>query len=91
MEIILEPNPDHCIHSAAKREYEAVLRTLLKGVESEDLADKLELLRIFLESADFRELRSRCDKFLLVGRHVRAKLKSTVGSPGYEIEINPVV
>ena len=52
MEIKLEPSLTHCIETTAKREYERVLGQLLKGKEEDSqLAEELELLRIFLESA----------------------------------------
>jgi hypothetical protein len=88
MEIKLEPSLTHCIETTAKREYERVLGQLLKGKEEDSqLAEELELLRIFLESADFGQLRSRCDDSLTAGRKVEARLRSSNSAPGYEIEI----
>ncbi|HOD75101.1 MAG TPA: hypothetical protein PKJ17_03675 [Syntrophorhabdaceae bacterium] len=88
MEIKLEPSLTHCIETTAKREYERVLGQLLKGKEEDSqLAEELELLRIFLESADFGQLRSRCDDSLTAGKGVEARLTSSSSAPGYEIEI----
>ena len=90
MEIRLEPTPSSCIETVAKKEYERVLSLLLKAREEDpELAEELELLRLFLESADFGELRSRSDEFLLIGRKVEFKLRSAGGAPGYEIEMIP--
>ena len=87
MEIILEPDLSHCIETMAKREYERVLTILLKtDDENQLLEDELELLRLFLESADFGTLRSQCDDLLLEGKRVKVHLRSTEGSPEYEIE-----
>ena len=91
MELRLEPNISSCIETVAKREYNKVLGMLLKGEqEDKELLEALELLRLFLESADFRKLRSASEGFLLNGRRVAFLLKSSSGTPGYEIEINQV-
>lgn len=88
MEIKLEPSLTHCIETTAKRDYERVLGQLLKGKEEDSqLAETLELLRIFLESADFGQLRSRCDDSLVAGKRVEVRLTSSSSAPGYEIEI----
>ena len=91
MEIKLEPSLDSCIETVANREYKTTLNILLKSdQEDEQMEEKLELLKRFLESADFNELRSRSDKFLLKGERVEFILKSTDTPPNYEIEINQV-
>lgn len=52
----------HCIETAAKRERRRVVSALLDVDESteafSELADELDLLTGFLESQDFRKLRS---------------------------------
>jgi hypothetical protein len=91
MEIKLEPSLSHCIETVAKREYERVLSLLLRGKqEDSQLEEELELLRMFLESADFSELRSQCEEFLLSGRQIEVRLRSTSVLPKYEIQINEV-
>ena len=55
--------------------------------EDSRLAEELEVLRIFLGSADFGQLRSRCDDSLTAGKGVEARLTSSSSAPGYEIEI----
>jgi hypothetical protein len=87
MEITLEPDLSHCVETVAKREYERILSLLLKGHDKDRLLeDLLELLRLFLESADFGSLRNSCDEFLLTGKRVRVRLRSTDGVPEYDIE-----
>jgi len=89
MEIRLEPSLSHCIETVAKREYERVLSILLKGDrEDRQLEEELELLRLFLESADFGQLRGLSEDALLAGRRVEFILKSIDSLPGYEVEIN---
>ena len=86
MEVKLKPSISHCIETVAKRRYERVLSLLLGGKQEDSLLDELELLRLFLESADFRQLRSRCEKVLLEGRQTEIVLRSIQGIPPYEIE-----
>ena len=91
MEIKLEPSLSSCIETVAKKEYKRVLSILLKGDQEEgQMEEKLELLKLFLESADFNHLRSLSEKFLLNGRRVEFMVKSTNNPPKYEIEINQV-
>ena len=88
MEIKLEPTLASCIETVTKKEYERVLGALLKmDHEDENLAEELELLRTFLESADFGDLRSRTDELLLQGKKVECILKTTDSPQGYGIEI----
>jgi len=86
MEIKLEPSLSHCIETVAKRRYERVLSLILGGKQEESLMDELELLGLFLESADFRQLRSRCEESLLAGKRVEITLRPTPGAPPYEME-----
>lgn len=89
MKIKLEPSLSHCIETVAKQEYERVLSILLKGdQEDEQLEEELELLRLFLESADFGRLRGLSEDLLLNGRHVEFILTSTDSLPGYEVKID---
>lgn len=88
MEIKLEPNLSHCIETVAKREYERVLNLLLKAKEEDaQLAEELELLRLFLELADFGQLRSQCDKYLLAGKRVWVRITSISFPPKYGAEL----
>jgi hypothetical protein len=91
MIVTLEPDTSHCVETVAKKEYERVLNLLINGNQPDSqLEDRLELLRLFLESADFGKLRSRCDDFLLHGRRIVVRLTSTTEALEYEIEINEV-
>jgi hypothetical protein len=87
MEVKLEPSLSHCVETVAKKRYEKVLSLLLGGKQEDNLMDELELLRLFLESADLRKLRSRCEESLLAGRRVEVVVKSAQGSLPYEVEI----
>jgi hypothetical protein len=87
-EIVLEPDLAHCIEAVARKEHERLLRLLL-GSEGEDpkAADELELLRLFLESADFGFLRARCDDPLVAGKHVRVRLRWAGRVPEWSVEM----
>ena len=72
LQIELVPDLDHCIETVAKREHAAVLKQLLTpGKGNKKLEEKLEILRFFLERADFRQLRSESEKRFMEGRKVK--------------------
>jgi len=69
--IELKPNLSNCIETLSKKEYEQTLHLLLKeGRVDETLGEKLEVLRLFLESADFGHLRSQYEGYLTEGKEV---------------------
>jgi hypothetical protein len=89
MEIELEPDLAHCVQSLAKREYEQVARELLwRGQEDEYLRQKLEMLKLFLESADFPQLRSEYERYLLEAKKVKFKIRSIDGQLEFEWDIS---
>jgi len=71
LRIELVPDISHCIEPVAKDEYRATMAKLLAAGEGdEDLQQKLEILRIFLETTDFRRLRRESERHLAEGRRV---------------------
>ena len=70
-----------------KRQYNKILRELLKKGDDKELGKKLETLRLFLESADFNKLRSESEKHLVEGRKVKFILHLEEGKPEYEMKI----
>lgn len=50
----------HCVQTAAKSAYEALVRSAFKATGGEilELEEKIEALRIFLTTADFQAIRS---------------------------------
>ncbi len=54
------------------------MRRLMAGDTSPDLDQRLELLKVFLEEADFNRLRRESEEHLLRGRRVKFLLS---GSP----------
>jgi translation initiation factor IF-3 len=68
----LVPDLSQCIESVAKKEYwKAVGEYLSAEQEDKELEEKIELLRMFLESMDFRELRRESERHLVEGKSVK--------------------
>jgi hypothetical protein len=88
MEIELDPDLSCCIHTLAKREYARVARQLLDAEQEDaELCDRVELLRMFLESTDFVKLRSEYEPSLSQGKRVRFTLRSVGGRTAYRYEV----
>jgi len=69
--IELKPDLANCIETVTKKEYERTLGLLLKeGAGNEALGERLEVLRLFLESADFGFLRSQYEGYLTERKQV---------------------
>ena len=88
MTVIVElaPTLKCCIETTAQREYWKRVEEYLKtGDEEEGLEERIELLRCFLETANFSELRNQSEKHLIAGKRVTFHLSSTKGKPTYEM------
>jgi len=86
--IELIPDLEHCIETVAKREYEVLLKQLLvRKRRNKKLEEKLEILRLFLETADFAKLRAESERHLVEGKTVRFRIFLENGKPGYEMDI----
>ncbi len=82
--IELKPNLSSCIETLSKKEYERTLNLLLKEERvDEELGEKLEALRLFLESADFGHLRSQYEGYLTDGKKVTFVIYSEGGKVSY--------
>jgi hypothetical protein len=72
VQIELVPDLSHCIETVARKEYENLARRYLQAGEGDsELGERIELLRSFLESADFRKLRKQSEGYLLKGQKVK--------------------
>ena len=81
----LKPSLSSCIETLSKKEYEQTLSLLLKEGHAEDeLGEKLEALRLFLESADFGQLRSQYEGYLTEGRKIKFMIYSKEGKVSYQ-------
>ncbi|HEX9976899.1 MAG TPA: hypothetical protein VGA82_06570 [Dehalococcoidales bacterium] len=75
------------METQAKRQYNQLLHELLEKGAEEELVEKTETLRLFLESADFNKLRAESEKHLLEGRKVRFIVYLDRGQPRYEMQV----
>ncbi len=84
--IELKPNLSHCIETLSKQEYEKTLNLLLKkGVVDEELGERLEVLRLFLESTDFGRLRGQYEGYLTEGKEVTFLIYPEEGKVSYKM------
>ncbi|HEY31800.1 MAG TPA: hypothetical protein G4O10_01695 [Dehalococcoidia bacterium] len=87
--IELIPDLSSCIETVAKREYEKVSKALLTAAKrDEELEQKVETLRLFLENMDFRKLRSESEKHILNGKIVKFIISLDNGRPKYEMQVS---
>ena len=88
LKIELVPDLSHCIETVAKRQHAELAHTLLASAGgNKELQEKLEILRLFLETADFKKLRSEAEKQLIEGRKVRYLVYLEGGVPKYEMAV----
>jgi len=87
VKIELIPTLDLCIEGTARQEYlTSTDEYMQRGRKDRKLEEKIELLRMFLETADFRKLRAESEKHLIEGKKVRFILISEKGKPRYEMK-----
>jgi len=86
--IELIPDLSSCIETIARREYAKASKTLLSAAKSdEELEQRAEILRLFLESADFRKLRAGSEKHLLNGKNVKFVVFLDNGQLRYKMQV----
>jgi hypothetical protein len=84
--IELVPDLSHCIETVARREYENLVKSYLQaGKGDSEFGEKIELLRSFLESADFRELRKQSEEYLVKGQKIKFILYRERGGAKYKM------
>lgn len=71
--LYLEIYPDlsECVETKARKEYNRLSSLLLSGSNETGLIEQLVILRHFLDTSDFRALRSESEKFLIEGKIVK--------------------
>lgn len=73
----------------ARQEYlKSTDEYMRKGQKDRKLEEKIELLRMFLETMDFRKLRAESEKYLVEGKAVKFILTSVKGKPKYETKVD---
>ena len=86
--IELFPSLSHCIETVAKEEYwDSVNKYMESGQENKELEQRIELLKIFLESMDFKKLRSESESYLIEGKTVKFIIHREQDKPSYEMVV----
>jgi len=86
-QVELIPELSHCIETVAKNEYRETLGQLLVAKGTQELEEKAELLRTFLETMDFKKLRKESEKHLLQGRRVKFVIYRERGTTKYDLRV----
>jgi hypothetical protein len=76
----ITPYAEHCIETVARRRYAELLQILLgNDPTNSQIEEELEILRLFLETADLRKLRAESEKYLIEGKivHFNAYIDDT--------------
>lgn len=88
LQVELVPDLSNCIETVAKKEHQKTVKQLLTaGEESEETQEKVETLRLFLETADFKKLRRESEMHLMEGRTVRFVIYLKDGALKYHMRV----
>jgi hypothetical protein len=86
--IELSPTLFQCIETVAKREYWRSVDEYLKAKTGDKgLEERIELLKSFLETADFTALRSQSERYLIEGKGVAFTVFFRDGKPCQRMNI----
>lgn len=85
--IELLPDLSHCVETRAKQEYAAIMSRILSGEELPGLEKRLELLKAFLETADFGRLRRESEEHMIRGKRVKFVLSGSVGGDEWSVQM----
>jgi len=87
-DIDLFPSLSHCIETTAREEFwNSVNQYTEGGQKDKKLEEKIELLKAFLESMDFKKLRSQSERYLVEGKQVKFVISWKEGKPIYEMVV----
>ena len=86
--IELFPSLSHCIETKTREEFWNSVNQYMEGrQEDKKLEEKIELLKAFLESMDFKKLRSQSERHLVEGKQVKFVISWKEGKPSYEMVV----
>ncbi|MBE0479941.1 MAG: hypothetical protein IBX68_03070 [Dehalococcoidia bacterium] len=83
----LVPTLERCIETAARQEFARLAGEFMEGSPETEILEKIDLLRLFLETADFRSLRHISEQHLLQGKRVRFVLRLKEGAVEWEMQL----
>ena len=87
-DIELFPSLSHCIETTAREEFWNLANQYMEGGQKDKkLEERIELLRTFLESMDFKKLRSQSERYLAEGKQVKFVISWKEGRLSSEIVI----
>jgi hypothetical protein len=82
----LFPTLSRCIETAARDEFRDAVAKYMKGARrDEELEQRIQFVRAFLQSADFGKLRSESEIHLMQGRKVKFVLRWKDGKLSYRM------
>ena len=86
--IELRPTLSQCIETVAKREYWRAVDEYLKAkTGDQDLEERIELLKSFLETADFKALRSQSERYMAEEKGVVFTIFEKDGKPSHRMSV----
>jgi len=86
--IELFPNLSRCIETTTREEFwNSVNQYMEGGQQDKRLEERIELLKAFLESADFKKLRSESEKYLVEGKQAKFVIFWQGNKPSYEMVV----
>ena len=86
--IELFPSLSHCIETTAREEFwNSVNQYMEGGQEDKKLESRIELLKAFLKSMDFKKLRSQSERHLAEGKQVEFVISWKESKPSYEMMV----
>lgn len=87
--IELVPSLSHCIETVAKEAYWNMVNKYMRNEpEDKEVTRQIELLKAFLETMDFRRLRSESEMHLVEGRTVKFVVYWQDNKPSYDMVIS---
>jgi hypothetical protein len=88
LKIELVPDLEHCVETLARKKHAKLTRILLeKEAGDKETEEKLEILRLFLETADFKKLRAESERHLAEGKSVWFTVYLEDGVPGCQMQV----
>jgi len=86
--IELFPSLSHCIETTAREEFwNSVNQRMKSGQEDKEIEEKIELLKAFLESTDFKKLRSQSERCFVLGKQVKFVISWKDDKLSYEMVV----
>jgi hypothetical protein len=86
--IELFPSLSRCIETTAREEFWNLVNQYTEGGQKyKKPEEKIKLLKTFLESMDFKKLRSQSERYLVEGKQVKFIISWKEGKPSYEMVV----